>query len=392
MKRNRNINLDKDCKVTSDCNILCGSNGENWYYVSSPDELPEDLRFEYINCQHRKRNEAQISDSLFDFEEAEQDRVKAKRNPKYIMNKIKDKFEDLRTSQDVEPLVFPQDLTLEEKRDKLAFEEPVVLTETRTRLKKCQDNTNLLTYLESRFEVNIQRLKSAIQHIMHIQDVKFVKILGSGQDGVAFTICNPTLSSQLLVVKYQYDEEYKTRTFEHEFKMQMKFFQAGIAPEPKFLHISPNIIIMAKLDGTVNELLESRCSQELLDGILKGIVDILSVMCVHKLTHGDLHWVNIGYVYTFEELDDYPLQRTMTFQLIDFANSQNEGCDPEMELAQLIRRSFPQISSTLNLENLNYLRENLLLLYSQNYDIDLEDANNVSYWTKKLGANLFQRN
>ncbi len=396
-KRNRDLNLETDCKITKNCELLCALNGENWFYAASPDELPEMLRFEYINCQHRKRLEAQnetIGDSNFNFEEAEREHLKSKKNPKYILEKIQDKFEDLRTSKDVEPLLFPNELTLEQKQDKIAFEEDVILTETRTRPKVCQDNQILLNYLKTRFEININQLKIAIEAVMNIKDVKFIKLLGSGQDGVAFTICNPSISSQLFVIKYQYDEEYKnTSLFKHEYNMQIKFFRAGIAPEPKFVHLSPNIIVMDKLDGIVNDLLEKRCSQDLLDGILDGVVHLLLIMCANKLSHGDLHWVNIGYVYQLKEslfdTDEHPVKREMIFQLIDFGKSQDHGCEPEIELSQLIRRTFPQICPTLNLDNLLYLRKNLFILYSQNYELDIEEGNNVTFWTKKLGSKLF---
>jgi hypothetical protein len=408
--------MEQHCQLNADCNLLCARNGETWIQVSSLDELPMNLQTEYKNCQQEKRNRimraSQEDTEEYNYEADEASRQQRKKHPKYIMQKIEDQFSNLMAPNKEEPLEFPTQLTSEEKRDKAAFEQPVVLTESRTRGKRCVDDKITYTLIRNKLMVNgigqtativanqkLEHIRAALKHLMNIPDVKFVKLLGVGAYGLAFTICNPSLSSELFVVKYQYNQENKNsdELFVREYEMQKKFYDAGIAPEPKFFELSPNLIVMAKIDGTLDGLLEKPCTKETLDGILEGILGLISRMCANELSHRDLHWGNVGYVFKFEEeqfdtpdINLHPLQRRTDFQLIDFDSAKNLGCDPEAELTQLIRTSFPLISADLDQDNMTYLREELIQLYMNNYEYDPTQINNFSYWEARHRINFFE--
>jgi hypothetical protein len=407
--------MEQHCQLNSDCNLYCVKNGESWIQVSSLDELPMKLQTEYKNCQQDKRNRvmrASLEDAEYNYEADEEARQQRKKHPKYIMQKMEEKFSNLMAPSKEEPLEFPTQLTTQERIDKAAFEQPVVLTESRTRGKKCVDDKISYTLIRNRLMGNnigpeatvianeqLEHIRIALKRLMNVPDVKFIKLLGVGAYGLAFTICNPSLSSELFVVKYQYNQENKNadEVFLREYEMQKKFFEAGIAPEPKFVELSPNIIVMAKIDGTLDGLLEKPCSKETLDGILEGIISLISKMCAYKLSHRDLHWGNVGYVFTFDEeqfdtsdIHLHPLQRRTDFQLIDFDSSKDQGCDPEAELAQLIRTSFPEVASDLDQDNMTYIREQLMALYMKNYPYDPRQINNFGYWEERHRINYFE--
>jgi hypothetical protein len=408
--------MEQHCRLNSDCNLFCVKNGESWIQVSSLDELPMQLQTEYKNCQQDKRNrvmQASLEDSEYNYEADEEARQQKKKHPKYIMQKMEEKFSNLMAPSKEEPLEFPTQLTSQEKMDKAAFEQPVVLTASRTRGKKCVDDKISYTLIRNRLmgkdvgpeatkiaNEKLEDIRIALKRLMNVPDVKFIKLLGVGEYGLAFSICNPSISSEVFVVKYQkYKQENKNadELFVREFEMQKKFFEAGIAPEPKFVELSPNILVMAKLDGTLNDLLENPCSEETLNGILEGIINLISRMCAYNLSHRDLHWGNIGYVFKFDEeqfdtldINLHPLQRRTDFQLIDFDSSKDEGCDPEAELAQLIRTTFKPSDYGLNEKNMIYLRKQLIALYMKNYPYDPRQVNNLSYWDERHRINFFE--
>ncbi len=401
--------LSKHCQIDKNCRLFCKQDGNEWFQAVSPDDLPHDLRIKYKHCLNEKRNVAHqtlMNDKPFDFEEAYQEKQHEKANPKIMMRKMADRFEDLVTSDTPEPLTFPLNMQPHEQKDKEAFEAPTILTRTRTREKKCEEGkeqyTRILQKLSSfrkdlthdEVQQTFEHVRQALAHLMKIKDVKFIKLLGVGKYGTVFTICNPDISSDLFVVKYEFVErQVDEPLFQTEFTMQQKFFEADIAPEPKFLHLKPNLIVMAKIDGTVEELLIKPCSREILNAILESIMDIIFKMCSHNLRHRDLHWENFGYIYHFDEMDfdqhvsNHPLQRKMVFLLIDFGFARDDTCDPEAELTQLIRTSF---SSQFNVDNMMYLREHLIEVYKKSYEYDPSQIENFEYWNKKHEINFFE--
>jgi hypothetical protein len=421
MKRNRQPifqlhELSEKCEITSDCLIACiDDNGENWIYAEDTTQLPENLRQEYENCIHNKKIAFQnLQDSGYDEDYVDRPNI-------LLVQDILEELDDLDFSSDqpgeeeYSELDFgdTKNMTREEfdiyLQDKLAFEKPVELLENRTRGKKCLDNLKTVRKFQ-----DPQIIRHAIKHMLQIQEVRFLTILGEGEDGIVFAICNPRIGSQLVVIKYlkspirqehkdltddQFEKilEIQSLNVEHEFKMQQLFYEYGLAPKPIALHLKPNIIAMAKIDGTLDQLLQEKLSRESLKHILQGIIGLLLKMCTHGLSHRDLHLGNIGYEYRYPlemeeslERDAVLEQRTIEFILIDFAYADNKGCEPEIELAQLIRTSFPEFSKNpIAQQNMNYLRKVLIKLYKRNYYVNPEEENDVYYWDLKHRSHIY---
>ncbi len=408
MKRNRQIfhrsELVEKCQISPDCLIACiDDDGEEWIYAEDLSDLPTQLKQEYESCQHNKKIAFLHSQQELD----------EKLDPDYIDSPNILKMQDL--LEDLDELDISSDQPGEEEyseldygdvhgltqedfniyfKDKMAFEEPVVLLDKRTRGKKCIDNMKTLRSFQ-----DPRMIRDAIKKMLQITDVKFLRIVGEGEDGIVFAICNPRIGSQLVIIKYLKPKPNSTQSlqFEYEFKMQQIFYEHGLAPQPIALHLNPDLMAMSKIDGTLEQLLQEQLDKESLKHILQGIIMLLLKMCSVGLSHRDLHLGNIGYEYHYPlamsqslERDAILEQRTIQFILIDFAYAKDVGCEPEMELAQLIRTSFPEFAKNKIAErNMNYIRKVLIKLYKRNYYVNPQEENDVYYWDLKHRSHIF---
>jgi hypothetical protein len=407
--------LAEKCQITSDCLIACiDDNNQEWIYAEDLSQLPEQLKQEYQTCLHNKKiafAQSQEYDEKTDPDYVDRPNI-------LLMQDLLEELDDLDLSADQPGEEEYSELdygdvsgmTTEEYnvylRDRLAFEEPVVLLENKTRSKRCLDNIKTLRSFQ-----NPKFIRDAIKKMLQIPEVRFLRIIGEGEDGIVFVICNPRIGSQLVLVKYLKaiqqkdlnDDEFakileiQANNFEHEFKMQQVFYEHGLAPRPIALHLEPNLMAMSKIDGTLDQLLEQKLDRFELKHILQGIIGLLLQMCSFGLSHRDLHLGNIGYEYQYPqemqeslERDAILEQRTIRFLLIDFAYADNKGCEPEMELAQLIRTSFPEFSKNpIAQQNMKYIKKVLIKLYKRNYYVNPEEESDVYYWDLKHRSHIY---
>src|SRR5690606_8186345 len=66
---------------------------------------------------------------------------------------------------------------------------------------------------------------------------------------------------------------------------------------------SSAFIIMEQVEGTLYDLIhQSQMSYSLLVSIAKELIMMIDIACSHGLTHGDLHFHNIGYRHVDNKL------------------------------------------------------------------------------------------
>jgi tRNA A-37 threonylcarbamoyl transferase component Bud32 len=192
----------------------------------------------------------------------------------------------------------------------------------------------------------------------------FKNILGQGKFAVVVELCaNPALP-QVVVVKIATQQNMPLRK---EFMMQAKFARVGLAPTPIAAYATYlPFFVMGKVNGTISQLLKQPLSDPDLDEIIEQSVQLLLRMCDHNMTHGDLHFANIGYM-----MKD---SGERIYLCIDFGGAM-VGCDPEIDLLQLLRDTF---SSSYKRHNTIYLRQRLHRIYESNYGPLILNYNSLS--------------
>jgi hypothetical protein len=302
----------RECKVTKDCSVICQANNSQWF-IESDERLPIEIRNKYTKCREKQ---------IRDFNNA------------------------LEIESDSEDEEYNESTSLHTKQYQL-------------RNMECKDNNDLLELIP-----NPSELREWISHLTHIKDIRFARKLGSGRNGLVFEICNPDISSSVIVVKFDISPE--KFGFETEFEMQSDFYAFGLAPKP--MGILHDIFVMGKIDGTLGQLLKTKMSFDMLDQIIFGITDLLFRMCDANLMHRDMHWDNIAYIVDIET-------KKIHYLLIDFGSARF-GCDPQLELAQMIRTSF---LNSRDVTNMSYIREHLIKMFKTNYPNEYirED---LSFW------------
>jgi len=175
---------------------------------------------------------------------------------------------------------------------------------------------------------------------------KIVGYLGGGAHGSAYLLSGPNLVPQALKV-VAINSKYKSSSesaFIHEYNMQLKFANAGIAPfpleigvfdqeDPHYSH-QFGIVRMERVGGIIKSLLENhRFSVQEMKHLINEIERVLKIMCNVGLIHGDFHLDNIGY-----NLNQTSEQ--FTIQVFDFGLSccvkKRAKCDVKLELLTLL--------------------------------------------------------
>jgi predicted Ser/Thr protein kinase len=210
---------------------------------------------------------------------------------------------------------------------------------------QCVDNKTALQHITLEKQIQI---KANIKKILNnFDDVKIVKWIGQGKYGDIFEICDPNLSSLRFIVKVSKSQQ----SFEKEFKMQMIFYENGLAIKP--IGYVNDILVMDKIDGIVLDLLKTDLPKETLDNIIVGILDLITRMCELQLAHADLHFGNIGYQINIET-------REVHFLLLDFDEAVSGRCNPRSQLEMLSSSTF-KIESHLNMQYISQTFERILL-------------------------------
>jgi predicted Ser/Thr protein kinase len=234
---------------------------------------------------------------------------------------------------------------------------PIKRDDYELRERACRDEPRLLRAME-----DPETVRLLLQEMLNIDEVRFARFLGMGGNGMVFEICNPAMSSTRFVVKI----DRRAKNLDAEAQMQRDFHIVGLAPEPVGLY--ENVLIMGKVDGVLGEMLLAKRSTEFLDRIVFSVIDLIYRMCDHNLAHRDMHWSNIGFQFDIESRDIHMV-------LIDFGTA-IYGCDPELELSQLIRTCY---SSNYEPTNMEYLRQQLTIVFETNFG---DAPTNFETWTK----------
>lgn len=141
-------------------------------------------------------------------------------------------------------------------------------------------------------------------------------------------------------------EKTRGQCLEFEAHMHKLFSKHDLAPvllrDRHFIsrnNTAFGILIMEKYNqNTVEQwLADVTLEKDVLHYVYTEIIRILDAMCLHNLTHGDLHWGNIGLV--FDENDTRPIR--FKLKLLDFGQSSVGKCDKKVELIQLLRTLNP---------------------------------------------------
>ena len=131
----------------------------------------------------------------------------------------------------------------------------------------------------------------------------------------------------------------------------------------------------------------------MLDFIGSAIVQIIKKLDMENLTHGDLHWGNIGFQYLTSQsktaLDQYDVVQdgVIVFQLapmiIDFGFASDKCSNPELELLQLMRSSSSEYGIRCK-ENMDYLFNKYLYPLWQQYTGKEIPINIEQAWREKV--------
>ncbi|CAM9260247.1 unnamed protein product, partial [Sphacelaria rigidula] len=144
---------------------------------------------------------------------------------------------------------------------------------------------------------------------------KVTKFLAAGAYGHVFRAVKNDGTKAVMKVQVGSAKEIR-----HEVKTQKRFCENGLAP--KILGYCTHakghlvhIIVMKEIAGVIGDWLHPLKSKEQLGQLTLGIFELMESLKKHKLTHGDLHLWNLGYVYTDES------KRYMKLMPIDFGRS-----------------------------------------------------------------------
>lgn len=204
----------------------------------------------------------------------------------------------------------------------------------------------------------------------------------------------------------------KNMNSRYEYEIQKLFYDKGVlVPEPIWYgefedgkNIEQAIIIMdlnsfASEMGTFSNWLNVKQPEQILDYMLKSIDLILEDLCAHNFVHGDLHWGNIAFQSTYENLYNIREDAKFTMSdkrgnivtvaplLIDFGlASSGVRCFPVLEIVQLLRTLYMRLRTRnpCDIDNKDYLVNGLielLLKYSPNLPnlIDIDRLSNPHY-------------
>lgn len=105
------------------------------------------------------------------------------------------------------------------------------------------------------------------------------------------------------------------------------------------------IIIMEEIAGVLAQWLRRPKSAEQLEKKALQIISLMMAFRKHKLTHGDFHLSNIGYVYTDAS------KRNMKLMPIDFGRSHIGNAFTSIEVGALMRTLNPDFRTSMHDEN-----------------------------------------
>lgn len=208
------------------------------------------------------------------------------------------------------------------------------------------------------------------------KDYKITKIVGSGAFGTVYLECKKrSIQDCDRVVKLEDFKRKKRSSIEKEIEMQRKFSDIGLSPKVFKSKIVNNtsMIEMERLECSVEkDFLTKKWPEKIIKDFVKFVESTLNKMCEYNLSHGDLHFGNMGYNMVKGKIKLY---------LLDFGFSMKDKCIPEIELAKLIGTYTPKYYKNLNKETYDLLFKELITL-------DKKMSSNPEYGNFKLDMKM----
>jgi tRNA A-37 threonylcarbamoyl transferase component Bud32 len=147
-----------------------------------------------------------------------------------------------------------------------------------------------------------------------------------------------------------------------------------------FQHNNTNwgMSVMDKIDMISTDYLKNPLDKVALEHIYNMILSLLQILCDNNVTHGDLHWENIAFMWDVE--DNHVVLRPM---IIDFGWSTiGKECFSGIEILQLLRTLNPMLSKKINDENRKFLHNKLFELFKSTYDSNAKRS--FEYYDKEF--------
>ena len=158
------------------------------------------------------------------------------------------------------------------------------------------------------------------------------RMLGNGAFGVALGTRGPR--GQAGAVKLL--KENDLYALETEIEMGEEYHNVGLSPKSEKVssfEVEENwyhAIHMDRLDGTLDSVLIANPPTHRIERIVEKVFEVIDKMDQEKLSHGDFHWGNIGFVHARDG-------QVGKIQVIDHGFSSKGMGTPELEVAQLLR-------------------------------------------------------
>lgn len=212
-------------------------------------------------------------------------------------------------------------------------------------------------------------------------EFKVLKKIGQGANGSVFLLCKDEAQGcvenyvlKIVQRPHRTTESNFLKEFSHEVKMHRKLAILDLAPELITAYVYKRnrrsqygVIVMERvniLNQDLNEFTGDRVDEYCTE-IVKGVDQMISKLCTHGITHGDLHNENIGFI---AQNADFPYK----FMPIDFGTTTDDGCSPAMDILQLIRSIMMDEREFKNRQLWKCLITNLFELYQKYEDKDIK--------------------
>jgi tRNA A-37 threonylcarbamoyl transferase component Bud32 len=227
--------------------------------------------------------------------------------------------------------------------------------------------------------------------------MKVVEELGAGANGTTFMTCRSTTNCMAMKLQKVKNILY----FRNEIAMQIRMSKLGLCPHIisyktyTYGRDTIGVILMDRINGTLSSLLEYKLSRDQLNVILGWLMDILHGLSSHRIVHGDMHYRNIGYVFT----TDVYGRHTIRLQLIDmgWSSMQPKHEFMHLELLQLMRCTDKYFEPDMYPTNRTYVRKYLKNVYMNMYgEIQFPDVEDMweavsdiyrGFWKKFIRTN-----
>jgi hypothetical protein len=230
--------------------------------------------------------------------------------------------------------------------------------------------------LRRRKSTNNKNLCTAIEDMIPkecLGNMKVVKYLGGGHYGKVLSLCKDNNNGQCKAIKIilaNPDTDYVSP--DKEISNQKYASTQRLAPKIHRMcrQDTARFILMDKVDGVFEMLLRNKKHDWELDVVFDEIKLLLKRLCKTNITHGDLHWGNVGYMI---KTDDDTKKSYADIILIDFGHSYIGKCNTRLDLIQLIRTSNHDMTPVSHPYNLDYLYKKLFKLYVKKYNNSLRE-------------------